>query len=193
MKTLNFKGLTYFSSFFLHWFESWQLNKSKILKLTVINALITLFSEVVCRGLLSATFFSEAKYQFLVDAMGGGYMINKQSLINILMTIMASLLAGPVYFFKSKTQRFIFFIVFGAFNSLQAQYLANLVTSARTVFDATRFMFDLGYTAVVKFPIFELFRKPIVDENKILPLFRERGKQDIMTTFIKTSVLNAIF
>ena len=94
------------------WSGYWIQNHSKIITLTFINTAITTGSEFVSREILSSTVNKDKDYHFFVRDNAGIASINKHSLLNILMTFFASLLAGPVFFIKRRSDRFIFFASF---------------------------------------------------------------------------------
>jgi hypothetical protein len=174
------------------WASYWMANNSKIITLTFINTAITTGSEIVSRELLSNTVTKDEGYGFFVRDNAGIANINKHSLLNILMTFFASLLAGPIFFIKRRSDRFIFFALFGSFNSIMAQLLLIQITGGVFVFSTARLLFDFVYNITFKFTMFEWFRKPIVStkSSKVFKLFFIRGKQDILTTLFKNTILN---
>ena len=174
------------------WASYWISNQSKIITLTFINTAITTGSEIISREVLSQTVTKDQNYRFFVRSNAGVANINKHSLLNILMTFFASLLAGPIFFIRRRSDRFIFFALFGSFNSILAQIFLIKLTGGIFIFSKARLLFDLIYNVTIKFTMFEWFRKPLVttESSKVFKLFFIRGKQDILTTLFKNTVLN---
>mgnify|MGYP007063413163 CR=1 FL=1 len=177
----------------IHSFAShWNNHKTKIIKLSLINTSITTVSEFISRSVLVKSFFGGQKKPFIKKGNFSFVNINRQSLINILMTLFASLIAGPIFFFKSRKNRFLFFLSFGIFNSMLGQIGASLITFGPILIEQKRLMFDLIYLSSFKFVLFEFFRPAIILKDSASLLFLERGKQDFITTFFKTSILNLL-
>ncbi len=179
---------------FVSWHSHWVANSSKILTLTAINTAITTTSEVVSRTLLNKTVQKDNSYAFLTR--GDGHFIsriNHQSLISIIMTIVISLLGGPIYFFKRRSERLLFFVLMGSGCSIFAQNVL-VMTTGTYLFNMTRLWFDLIYNATFKFFMFEFYRKPLVKtkSTKLFSLFGIRIKQDVVTSSVKNFILNAL-
>jgi hypothetical protein len=169
----------------------WWHHKSQIVTLTAINTTITVATEVASRT-ITAPYFSHQSQSsgFFVDAVDGGKRVNKQSMINIIMTIFASLLGGPVFYLKNRRSRFLFFVVFGGFNSVLSQCLAGYATILTFSLLIPRLIFDLIYCASIKFAIFEFGRAPILNANRVRKMWAVRIAQDFTTTCIKVIILN---
>lgn len=176
-------------TFFVRWSQHWVQNQSTILKLTAINTSITFSTEVVTRTVLSRGRFNQKHFKFFAGQGNFFQRINRQSLINIFMTLLASLMGAPVYFFKRRRFRFTFFLSFGVFLSVFAQGLVGLIKDGSLALHINRLLFDISYCATLKFTLFEFFRRPIL-KAKFLRMFYLRGKQDILTSFIRNFLLN---
>lgn len=176
---------------FQSWVSHWSENKEKILVLTAINTSITFSSEFVSRTLLAPK-FNDADLSFVVGEGSFWKRINRQSLINVWMTFFASLIAAPVYFFRKRVNRFLFFIGFGVFNSFICQGIISVLRDGFIYVAGTRILFDLAYNGSIKYFFFEFFRKPINGNTNIVKLTFLRGKQDLLTSFFKTAILNLL-
>lgn len=158
-----------------------------------INTVITTTNEFISRTIQTPITGSKHKYGFLVQSRSGGRTINMQSLINILMTLIVSLFGGPVFFIKSRMQRFIYFASFGLVASIAAQATAGILRDGVIFFAASRMMFDLCYTCSFKYAMFEFGRKPIVKlKQKVFKVSFIRINQDLFTTLFKVGLLNAL-
>lgn len=178
--------ITYMASSFA---TSWWENRSSVLIFTAINAGLTASTEFVSRQLTSAARHGAKENQFFVHDSEGHWRIHHQSLINILMTCIASLLGGPVYFFKRPRNRWFFFMGFGVFNSVFAQTLLGL---GRGV-DYHRVLFDLCYSGTLKFLMFEIGRGTIVRLRHVKSVARVgvvRVTQDFVMSLIRVTLLN---
>lgn len=176
------------------WTQTWVNNRRHIIMLTVINATITAGTELASRSITSPFLGHKKKdYGFFVKASSGKNSINRQSLINIWMTIFASLIGGPVYFFKRRKHRFYYFVAFGTCNSLLAQTISGLFIDGLMTIAITRLLFDFVYNGTLKFFMFEWLRKPILTyKEKALRVGAYRVKQDFITTFIRVNLLNLL-
>jgi len=190
------------------WSNIWWTNKTSIIGLTVVNTLITTGSEFFSRtvlahasdsvsGLTSRSIdnstVARPQNNFLVGNGNGKRSIHMQSLINIIMTIVASLLGGPVYFMTQRKHRFVFFILFGVFNSALSQTLVGAFKSGIASMMVRRLSFDLFYCGTVKFFMFEVARPYLVRLQKSLAgVGAVRVIQDGVTTFFRVGVLNWI-
>src|SRR3989338_4661820 len=97
----------------------------------------------------------QEEHGFLIQSETGETRIHSQSLINIFMTLFASLLGGPVYFLRRTSHRFLFFIAFGTFNSILSQSLVTIFRDGVVMLASTRLLFDFFYNGSVKFLLFE--------------------------------------
>jgi len=174
------------------WAGHWAENKEKILLLTAINTTITFSTEFVSRTALSKRIKDSEGFSFLVGNGSFWKTINRQSLINVWMTFFASLIAAPVYFFRKRLNRFLFFIGFGVFNSFLSQGIISFLRDGFLYVAGTRILFDLVYNGSVKYFFFEFFRRPIKVNSNIVKLTYIRGKQDLLTSFFKTTILNLL-
>lgn len=175
------------------WAHHWAANSSKIITLTTINTTMTFGSEFVSRSILSNSLTKDKEYRFIVSDNGAWYNnINRQSLINIWMTFFASLLGAPVYFFRRRHTRFLFFVGFGVFNSALSQGLLSVLREGILLISAKRLLFDFFYNGSLKFFMFEFYRRPIKNHNNFFKLYWVRGKQDVITSTLKNLILNLL-
>jgi len=172
------------------WAQHWGQNRQKIITLTLINTSITLGTEFVSRSVLASGLETGDEYKFLVKNDKWYKSINKQSLINVWMTFFASLIAAPVYFFRKRKNRFLFFVIFGTLNSFVSQGIISFLREGVLMVMGRRLVFDLFYNGSIKYILFEFFRRPIKGNSNIFKLTFLRGKQDLLTSFFKTSLLN---
>ncbi len=174
----------------LKWSNSWWVNRSSIVLLAGVNTAITAFSEYGSRTLL-ADDKKNPEQQFFVPQKNGSMTVHKQSIVNILMTIIASLLGGPVYFIRRRWPRFMFFISFGAMNSALSQMLAHQIIDGYLAITLGRFVFDLVYNGSFKFLMFEFARPAILKFRKnVMGLGLVRVVQDFLTTLSRVGILN---
>lgn len=175
-------------------FKYWSANSRKILMLTFVNVVITCFTEVVSRTVLVNTITQGSQYGFFVGDGAWYNIINQQSLINITMTFFVSLFGGVIFFIKHRSNRFLFFILFGGWNSFMSQYILMNISAGAIAISGTRLLFDFFYNMTLKFFMFEFYRKPIVQTNtrNVGKLFFLRGKQDLVTSFLKNFALNIL-
>jgi len=175
------------------WSACWWANRSPIITLTVINTAITTTMEVVTRSVSAPLTNSEEDYHFLVKDSAGNTTINRQSLINIWMTFFASLLGGPVYFFKRRWSRFAFFVSFGACNSVLGGMMSSLIRDGTFAVFPRRVVFDLVYCGTIKFMTFEFMRSPIMAARASpVGMAALRVGQDFVNTLIRVMILNAL-
>lgn len=175
------------------WAESWWLNRSSIVAFAATNTVITATSEIVSRTIFAPVSNDPGRQGFLVRDPMGGMRINLQSQISILMTIFASLIGGPVYFFHRRWHRFLFFTAFGTANSIFAQHITGLATLGVPLFSGPRTFFDFFYNGSLKFIMFELSRQSILRfRTKIFRVGSIRVVQDFLTTFFKVVLLGAL-
>ena len=132
------------------WKQYWWFNRERIVVLTFINTLVTFGYEALVRSLLAPMMAESGAYHFLVITELGDWMINQQSLNNIFMTIFASLMGGPVYFIKSRFNRFLFFGGFGSFNSVLSQCVSSVIRYGGIQIFLGRLVFDLIYNGTFK-------------------------------------------
>jgi hypothetical protein len=167
------------------------------LLLTVVNVLLTASSELILRQLLSHSTLSEHTDISFFLWNGSSWAIHRQSLVNIFMTALASLLAGPVHFFYRRHYRLLFFILFCIFSSSVSQLLADLVRGGGMGISGKRLVFDLVYTSLVRFPLFEIFRKKLFYSflhvrKPLLQVTKWRAIQDLSTTFVRVVALQIL-
>lgn len=174
------------------WFGYWTTHRSMILSLTVVNTAITSASELSSRSIVS-TLTGAPEGKFVVKTPDGKQRVHRQSIINILMTILASLLGGPIYFISRRHQRFIFFISFGVFSSLLAQTMSSLFIDGILLIVRRRLVFDFFYNASIKFILFEYVR-PYLLKHRTSPalVVGFRISQDFLTTCFRVIILNIL-
>jgi hypothetical protein len=174
----------------LRWAASWWLNRSSIIVLASVNTAITTASELVSRELL-AQGSNNSDQRFFIKHDDGRLTVHRQSLVNIFMTIFASLLGGPIYFIRKRWNRFMFFISFGAMNSASSQMLAHLAYDGTIALSLGRFAFDLFYNGTLKFWMFEFARPAILRFRKsLVGIGSIRVTQDFLTTLFRVGMLN---
>jgi len=173
------------------WRDYWWINRERIVILAFVNTLVTFTYEAIVRSLLAPMMIESASYHFLVITETGGWMINQQSLNNVFMTIFASLMGGPVYFIKSRFNRFLFFGGFGCFNSVLSQCVTSIIRFGGIQIFVARLTFDLIYNGTLKYFIFELGRKKLANpKTSIKGLGAVRITQDFSTTCMRVGLLN---
>lgn len=174
------------------WANYWTTHRTSIIFLALINTSITTASELGSRTVVSIV-SGAVNEGFFVKTKGGLQRVHRQSIINIVMTLIASLLGGPVYFIGSRFNRFIFFISFGVFNSLLAQSMSSFVVEGVLLVMGRRLMFDFWYNASIKFLLFEYVR-PFLLRHRTAPVkvIGFRMGQDFVTTSIRVAILNIL-
>ncbi len=111
------------------------------------------------------------------------------------MTCIASLLGGPVYFFKRPRNRWLFFMGFGVFNSIFAQSILGVARGLPLFVDPKRVLFDLVYSGTLKFMMFEVGRGTIVRLRHVKSIARVgivRVTQDFMMSMLRVTLLNIL-
>lgn len=177
----------------MRWAEGWWVNRSSILMFTATNTAITATSEILSRTLFAPLSKDPEAQHFLVHNTDGSLRVNLQSQISIIMTIFASLVGGPVYFFKRRWHRFLFFTGFGTSNSILAQNITGLATLGVGVLSPQRTLFDFFYNGTLKFLMFELSRPSILRfRTKVFRVGSIRIAQDFLTTLFKVVLLGAL-
>jgi hypothetical protein len=174
---------------------SWWENRSSVVVFTLINSGLTATTELFSRQVTAAVHSDGDKNQFIVRDQQGGLHIHHQSLINILMTCIASLLGGPVYFFKRPRNRWLFFMGFGVFNSVLAQSMLGIFRSLPLFVDPHRVLFDLCYSGTLKFLMFEVGRGTIVrlrHHKSVARVGLIRVTQDFAMSMIRVTLLNIL-
>jgi hypothetical protein len=171
------------------WLEYWSANRASIVMFAAVNTAVTGLSEVGSRTILPAI-TGNTNESFFLQNSAGVRSIHRQSLINIFMTLFASLLGGPVYFIKRRRSRFLFFVAFGCFNSVLSQSLSSFLRDGMMTIVITRLMFDFVYNGSVKFYMFEYARPFLLRFSRsYLHVGGIRVTQDFVTTFFRVSVL----
>lgn len=158
----------------------------------MINTTITGMSEIGSRTVVS-TITGTYNEGFFVKTTTGEQRIHRQSLVNIVMTLLASLLGGPVYFISTRLNRFLFFITFGVFNSVLAQSMSSFFIEGVMLIIGRRLMFDFFYNASFKFLLFEYVR-PFLLRHRTSPVkvIGFRIGQDFFTTCFRVVILNIL-
>ena len=174
----------------------WRQNQTEILHLAATNILTTLLMEALVRTAFARIFHLHSSYEFFISS-DDGFRLNRQSLTNMWITGLTSLFGGPVLFLPSRSQRYLFFVLFGLLVSLIGQgFVAITLGLAGTGVAGgilTRLAFDFCYTGTIKFGLFEIARKPLLSAPPRISL-RIGGirlTQDFATTVIRVSLLNA--
>jgi hypothetical protein len=171
------------------WLEYWAANRASIVMFTAVNTAVTSLSEIGSRTILPAI-TGHTNESFFVQNPAGVRSIHRQSLINIFMTLFASLLGGPVYFIKRRRSRFLFFFLFGCFNSVLSQGLSSFLRDGIMSIVITRLAFDFFYNGSVKFYMFEYTRPFLLRfRRSYLHVGGIRVTQDFVTTFFRVSML----
>lgn len=174
------------------WMQYWSANRVSILMFTVVNTAVTTASEVASRTIYPAITGHEHQ-GFFVQSQPGQKKIHQQSLVSILMTLFASLLGGPVYFMKRRKSRFLFFILFGIFNSLISQGISSFLRDGIVAIFLARLAFDFFYNGSLKFILFEYTRPVLLKfRNSYVKVGAVRVTQDFLTTFFRVVMLNLI-
>lgn len=174
------------------WYGYWTTHRTMILTLTAVNTAITTVSELGSRSIITSL-SGAPENKFLVKTPDGKERVHRQSIINIMMTILASLLGGPIYFIGRRQHRFIFFISFGVFSSILAQSLSSLFIDGFLFIIQRRLIFDFFYNASVKFILFEYVR-PYLLKHQTSPalVVGFRISQDFLTTCLRVVILNIL-
>lgn len=174
----------------LKWLECWQVHRSTILFLALINTSLTTVSEIGSRTVLS-TITQKSEVGFFIKTTDGRQKVHRQSLINIVMTLLATLLGGPVHFINTRPRRFFFFISFGVFNSFLSQTLTSFFIEGLLSITSRRLIFDFAYNASIKFLLFEFVRPFLLKyKESALRLAVFRVGQDFFTTTLRVLILN---
>jgi hypothetical protein len=174
---------------FVVWSGHWVTHYQNLLTLTVVNTAITTGTEVAARTVIPAVTHDKTE-GFFVKSKSGGIKVNRQSVINILMTLFASLLGGPVYYIQRRWARYLFFLSFGTFNSLLAQSISSYFILGGLSILVNRFVFDLCYNSTLKFIIFE-YARPILlaFQRRAGHITGIRVTQDFVSTLSRVSLL----
>lgn len=197
LKAAAIPGIGYdlFSTGTARWAAQWWSNRQAIVAMTTVNTGITAGMEYLARTTLAPLFHKEGDktYSFIVHDSMGNSAVNRQSLINIFMTLFASLVGGPVYFFLKTRHRYLFFFSFGFANALFGQAASSVIRDGIMNVIAGRLLFDLAYNGSVKYFMFEWMRKPIVKAKTHLGrLMFFRISQDFLSTMIRVVALNLL-
>lgn len=174
------------------WSKYWWTNRSAIVLLTTVNTTLTGVNEYIIRTSTTKLVHKNEDYGFVLkDSVTGQWHIHQHSLINILMTLFASLLGGPVHFFKKRWTRYTFFLGFGLFNSFLSQSLSFLIIGSVGTAMFSRLMFDFVYMGTIKFGMFELGRPFILKlRRRFIGLGFIRVVQDFLTSMLRVGMLN---
>ncbi len=172
------------------WNSLWSENRAQILVLTAVNTSITVGNEVLARSITSYWSGTSSENGFIVNN-GNSYSINRQSLVNIWMTLLTSLLGGVVFFINIRYHRFLFFFFSGFIISAVSQYLSHLIRDGVFYLDYRRLAFDSVYILSIKYFVFELGRSQITKAaGKFRRLTGIRLLQDFATTLLRVAALN---
>jgi hypothetical protein len=178
-----------------HWAQIWKVHRQSLLRLAVINTSLTLVNETAVRELISYLgganeFFSHMGF-FQDSTQNYGFAINRQALINIGMTLGASIFGGPVFFLSHARSRFLFFVIFGLLNSTFFQFASWIAfTGEQKIIQPSRLLFDVAYLVTIKFWMFERFRIPIqLALRRPMRLGFLRIQQDFLLTALRVFLL----
>ena len=174
------------------WIRYWAANRVSILMFTAVNTAVTTASEIGSRTIYPAITGHEQQ-TFIVTDSTGHQKVHQQSLVSIFMTLIASLLGGPVYFIKKRRSRFLFFILFGTFNSFVSQGLSSVLRDGVITVIFARLAYDFFYNGTVKFYLFEYTRPALLRfRNSYAKIGAIRVTQDFLTTFFRVAMLSLI-
>lgn len=172
------------------WAVTWWTHRSSILLLTGVNISITTGSEFVSRSIFSQV-QNRSEHKFFVKNQSGKWSIHRQSMVNIFMTLFISLFGGPVYFIGHRWRRILFFLSFGAVNSVASQLVVNIFREGSAAISLGRLLFDLGYLGTIKIWMFEFARPAILYFQKnVAGVGAIRIVQDFLMTMIRVGLLN---
>lgn len=189
---LSIGGYRYIVSPQITWINHWWENRSSIVMFAAVNTSITTLSEMGSRLITVSVTHQKDQGFFITDERGERH-IHRQSVINIFMTLVASLLGGPVYFLVTRRKRFMFFIAFGAFNSLLSQSLSFILRGEAVRWMSKRLLFDLAYNASIKYHMFEFMRPVLLRyRGHIGKVWIIRVTQDFLTTLARVLVLGLL-
>ncbi len=175
-----------------NWYGYWVEHKESLMILTVINTGLTTVSEVGSRVVVPAI-RGVKNDGFIVVTPEGNHRIHRQSLINIVMTILASILGGPVYFLAQRWHRFLFFISFGVFNSIMSQGISSMMIEGTMFIMVRRIYFDFFYNATIKYFMFEYIRPYLLrHKSEVKMVLTFRVIQDFLTTCVRGAILGLI-
>lgn len=174
------------------WIQYWSANRASILMFTVVNTAVTTASEFASRTLYPSL-TGHHNQGFFVQGPMGQRKIHQQSIVSILMTLFASLLGGPVYFMKKRKSRFLFFILFGTFNSFISQGISSFLRDGILTIFLARLAFDFFYNGSIKFFLFEYTRPTLLRfRESYLKVGAVRVTQDFLTTLFRVVMLSLI-
>ena len=174
------------------WIQYWSANRASILMFTFVNTAVTTASEVASRTLYPAVTGRHQESFFIQNELGQK-KIHHQSIVSIFMTVFASLLGGPVYFIKRPKSRFLFFILFGTFNSFISQSLSSFLHNGAVTILLARLGFDFFYNGTIKFILFEFTRPALLKfRDSYLKIGAVRVTQDFLTTLFRVVILSLI-
>ncbi len=165
--------------------RTWRVNRSQIIRITLVNLMVTLISELFVRKLM-------VHFGFIPATESLFYLgkLHPQVGINLIMTVPASLFGSVVYFFSSVRSRYLFFICFAVVNSLFAQAIVASLVSINLGQFKKRLVFDLCYSASAKYLSFEFIRKPLASKfSSYKKMLITRKCQDIVMTLLKAKAL----
>ena len=164
----------------------WLQNKDQITKIACANFFVALSGEFIVRQVLVSWGYFPDHAAFLHSSG----IIHPQALINISMSVIASLFGGVVYFLDTLKKRYIFFVAFAFLSSILVQSFLAFSVNLPAALVFKRLLFDVAYTGSIKFVSFEIFRSPIKNHNSgVLKIFAFRKVQDLSMAFIKINLL----
>lgn len=169
-----------------------QHQHKRTIELLLINLTLTLGMELLWRESLFWLGMATEEMRFLVP-QDSGLTLNRQSMINLAMTGLATIIGTWVFFTKTLLARFIGFVSTGLLLSIFAQTIVNLSFANPTLVENDRILFDVFYGATVKFFAFECSRKLLIARDSAYrKLFGVRLAQDATTSLVKVSLLNTL-
>lgn len=183
------------STVFQRWSHIWWEQRGSIALFTTVNVSITTINEMVARTIVPEppSEGQKLQYGFFVFDPKGAVHIHRQSLVNIFMTLFASLFGGVVFFIKRQRNRYLFFIGFGLMSSLLSQSLGSIFRDGLMAIAGARLIFDLFYCGTLKYAVFEWVRWPLLKVRcDFVKVFLIRYGQDLVLTVAKVLVLNLL-
>lgn len=165
-----------------------------LFKMLAVNVLITLSMEI---GIRESSYFlnlvDDSSVRFFHFSNTGALYINSQSLVNLFMTFFATVLSVRVFLENNLKQRYLYFVSFCVLLSLLAQSASSYV-QPNFQFSLSRLGFDLLYGMTIKYMVFSIYRKPILNtvHSSFKRTVRFRITQDFILSCFRFACLTLI-
>ncbi len=157
-----------------------------ILRVSLLNVVLTLLSEIISRLLLGG--FDQELFFYSLESG-----LNRQSMISVLSSFFITIIGSPTWYVSCARRRYLLFVGLGAAVSALGQYITYMILDGKGHLNLLRLSFDMFYLLSFKYLFFEWKRRLIASpDTPMFKMIRARIKQDSASAVLKNFLLAAI-